>query len=131
MFSATVYRQAFLVLVLLALALQIAVPRGYMPAAVGSGAHLQLCGDAFPRAVLAALLGADHHHHHHHGDQDADADDLSRSCELAGLFAEGLQAAIILAVVEPCAAFYLPKPRTLDSRFERKPRHRPRAPPLS
>lgn len=130
MYGVVANRKTFAVLAALALALLIAIPRGYMPTAVSDGALLKLCGDGLSPEVMAALLG-DGHHHHHHGSDSADAPDQMRSCELAGLSSDALQPTVATLLATLQAQYFTPEPRVLDPRFQPKPRYRPRAPPLS
>jgi hypothetical protein len=60
-------RHRVLLLLLATLLMRVAIPAGYMPAAVGSGLLFELCPEGMPAAVLQIL---DSHHHHHHSQSD-------------------------------------------------------------
>ncbi len=74
--------------------LQVAVPRGFMPAAVSGGWYLQLCPDGLSAEVMQVLLGEQHQHHGHHGGHQhhGTSTDPGKPCELAGLYADVLGA---------------------------------------
>lgn len=56
-------RAGLLRLALLGMLLRIAVPAGYMPAALADGWYLQLCPDGLSAAAMVALFGEGHRHH--------------------------------------------------------------------
>ncbi|MEM1112116.1 MAG: hypothetical protein AAGI11_09440 [Pseudomonadota bacterium] len=88
----------------LSLLLQVAIPRGFMPAELSTGWYLQLCPQGLSAGAAAAFLGEDAHHHHQHlhqhqhqHEQQSKAADTepqrANMCELAGQVAD--EAAIL------------------------------------
>ncbi len=115
-----------------AMALQVAVPRGFMPAAVSGGWYLQLCPDGLSAEVMQVLLGDQHQHHHHHGGHhdghQGSSADTGKPCELAGLYADALAMfAVNAAGPEPAptpalfAASHQPRASRFTSYLSRAP----------
>ena len=120
--------------VLLALiALRALVPTGYMPASAGSGFLFEMCHDAVPVAVLAAMSDAASHGHHHGSSDGSDHEVVSSdACSLGHMLSQVfLESDPVLDVVSPELA--TPETPTQAYRLSLAPRYRqaPRGPPLA
>ena len=112
----------------LALVARVLVPAGYMPAPVGSGWPVQLCGDGIPASVMAELLDLHHHHHHHAAHDHSDA---PQECELGAGFAADLSPALSLDLVEQQTTVdHADEMRAASPRARTAYSYRSRAPPF-
>ena len=112
-------------LLLTSMLLRIAVPTGFMPAALEDGWYLKVCPDGLSMQTMMAVFG---HQHAHHGDED----EQFVQCDLGG----GLGALAVLADVQGLPVLAVPPLASppVDvflSAASREYNQRPRAPPLS
>ena len=115
------------------IALRALVPTGYMPASAGTGFLFEMCHDAVPAAVLAAMSGTSSHDHHHGVDAGSDhSAATSDACSLGHMLSQVfLESDPVLEVVSPELA--TPETPTPAYRLTLAPRYRqaPRGPPLA
>ena len=125
-------RTVLFALTALALFARVLVPAGYMPAPVGSGWPVQLCGDGIPASVMAELLGLHNNHqqHHHHHHAAHDHGEAPQECELGAGFATDLSPALSLDLVElQITGDRAEEMRAALPRAKTPHRYRSRAPP--
>ena len=115
-------------LLLALVVLRALVPAGYMPASIGGGLIFEMCHEAVPAAVLAAISGGGSHHHHgSHGDATGEQSEV---CSLGHILSQAfLESEVLLETPAPGLA--TPDYPVLIYHLSLAPRYRqvPRGPP--